>query len=176
MAEEPLIGRSMRNKTPQGSPRGKHKRECNHRRGTRYGCREKERELIHGIADRGAAARDPLVNLRRENILRNGERLTEEIDLVALGLQKFVRGILQKKVHLHETRADVIERVPAAIADVVLFNRSVDDPGKQMKDRSRAHVIPHGRVSVLQQLLRESHGTLPTMDSGKGVEVTQGKV
>ena len=45
-----------------------------------------------------------------------------------------------------------------------------------MKDRPRAQVIPHGGVSVFQQLLRERHGTLPTMDAGKGVEVTQGEV
>jgi len=32
---------------------------------------------------------------------------------------------------LHETRANVIERVPAAIADVILFNRSIDEPEKR---------------------------------------------
>jgi hypothetical protein len=45
-----------------------------------------------------------------------------------------------------------------------------------MKDRSPAHVIAHGGMSVLQELLHESHGTFPTMDAGEGVEVAQGEV
>jgi len=42
--------------------------------------------------------------------------------------------ILKKEVHLHETRADVVERVPATIANVVLIDGPVDKPRKQMKD------------------------------------------
>src|SRR5437879_11815531 len=69
------------------------------------------------------AARAALVNLRWENVLRNGKRFAEEIDLVALGLKKVVPWVLKEKVHLHATRADVVERVPATIADVVLIGR-----------------------------------------------------
>ena len=80
------------------------------------------------------ATRAALVNLRWENILRNCKRFTEEIHLVAFGLKKVVAWILKEKVHLHETRADVVERVPAAIADVVLIDGPVDKSRKQMKD------------------------------------------
>src|ERR1700681_3880257 len=101
MAEEPLIRCEMRDETPQASLARIHKPEGDHRRGTRDGSREKERELIHEIADGRAAAIAPLVNLCRENVLRNCKRFTEEIDLVVLGLQKVVPLILKEKVHLH---------------------------------------------------------------------------
>src|SRR5580692_3507071 len=112
----------MRDETPQPSNARIDKPEGDHRRSTRDGGREKERELIHEIADGRAAAIAPLVNLCRENVLRNGERFAEEMNLVVLGLKKVVPRILQEEIHLHETRANVIERVPAAIADVILFN------------------------------------------------------
>src|SRR5882724_2799375 len=112
VAEEPLIRREMRNKTPQASRPGIHETEGDHRRSTRDGSCEKEGELIDEITNGRAAASAALVNLRGESVLRNGERFAEEIDLVALGLQKVVRWILKEKVHLHESRADVVERVP----------------------------------------------------------------
>src|SRR5216683_5666045 len=49
VAEETLVGREMRNKTPQASRAGIHKAEGDHRRGTRDGSREKEWEFIHEI-------------------------------------------------------------------------------------------------------------------------------
>src|SRR6266851_5123876 len=49
VAEEPLVGREMRNKTPQASRPGIHEAEGDHRRGTRDGSREKEWEFIHEI-------------------------------------------------------------------------------------------------------------------------------
>jgi hypothetical protein len=76
------------------------------------------------------AARAALVNLRWENVLRNGKKFTEEIDLLTFGLKKVVTWILKEKVHLHETRADVVERVPPTIADIVLIDGPVDKPGK----------------------------------------------
>jgi hypothetical protein len=87
-----------------------------------------------------------------------------------------VPWILKDKVHLHETRADVVERVPAAIADVVLIDGPVDKPRKQMKDRPCAHVIAHGGVCVLQEFLCEDHGALSPAHPGEGVEVTHGEV
>ena len=80
------------------------------------------------------AARAALVNLRWENVLRNSKRFTEEIDLVAFGLKKVVPWILKEKVHLHKARADVVERVPATIADVVLIKGPINKARKQMKD------------------------------------------
>jgi hypothetical protein len=76
------------------------------------------------------AARAALVNLRWENVLRNGKKFTEEIDLLTFGLKKVVTWILKEKVHLNETRADVVERVPPTIADIVLIDGPVDKPGK----------------------------------------------
>jgi len=32
----------------------------------------------------------------------------------------------------------------------ILFNRSIDEPGKEMKDRSRAHVVAHIGVPVFE--------------------------
>src|SRR5713101_307718 len=94
VAEEPLIRHEMGHKTPQASRAGIHKPEGNQRRGTRDGGREKEWKLIDEIADSRIAARCALVDFCRENILRNAESFTEEIDLVALGLQKVVIWIL----------------------------------------------------------------------------------
>jgi hypothetical protein len=130
VAEEALVGREMRNKTPQASRPGIHEAEGDHRRGTRDRSLEKERELIDEITDSRTAAKAALVNFRWKNVLWNGEGFTEEIDLLAFGLKEVVRWILKEKVHLHESRADVVERVPAAVADVVFVNRSVDEPGK----------------------------------------------
>src|SRR5713101_1142525 len=97
VAEEPLIRREMGHKTPQASRAGIYKTKGDHRRGTRDGGREKEWKLIDEIADGRTAARCTLVYFGGENIFRNGERFTEEIDLVALGLQKVVFWVLQEK-------------------------------------------------------------------------------
>jgi hypothetical protein len=70
----------------------------------------------------------------------------------------------------------VIERVAPVMPEVFLLNRSVDEPGKEMKDGPFTHVIAHGRMSVFQQLPCESMGTLPSLDPDKSVEVAQGEV
>ena len=94
---------------------------------------KKERELVHEIANRRTAAGTPFVNLGWKKVLGDAQFLAEKTDLILLRLKILVFLVLKDKVQKHEPRADEIKRVPAAIAEVVLFYLAVERPGKEVE-------------------------------------------
>src|SRR5450432_656464 len=98
------------------------------------------------------------------------------MNLVVFALEKIVSRILEKEIQLHETHSDVVERMPAAVANVVLGNGSIDKAGEEMKDRPGAHVIADRGVSVLQEFLSEGHRALSPAYTCIGKEVAHREV
>src|SRR5205814_5191872 len=132
--------------------------------------------LVDEIAEGRFAIRAALVNLGWKRVLGDPQFITKVTDLILLRLEVVQILVGQNEVQEHEARTHEIERVPFAVAEVVLVDLSVDGAGKQMKDGAPAHVIPDRGVTALKDFLGERCGPLSVRCPSKGAELPQGEV
>lgn len=176
VAEQGLVSAEMRGEVREAGAAVVDIGECDHRRETWEWGSQKERKLVDKKPDCRVASGKAFINLGRKSLFGDTQRVAEEMNLFLLGFEEVIFGVLQDKVQEHEARADVIKGMPAAVAEVILFDGLVDGPGKEMKNRTGAHVIANGGVRVFQKLQRERGSTLPPAGTSKGEELTHGEV
>src|SRR6267378_2184897 len=126
-----------------------HETEGDHRRSTGRRRCKKEGELIHEMADRGAATGIAVVNPGRKKVFREPQILGKETHLVLLGFKIDEVPVGQDKVQEHESRADEIKRMSAAVAEVVLFDLTIDSSREEMKYETSSQIVPRGSMTSL---------------------------
>src|SRR5882762_6760219 len=165
----------MRNEMGRCFKAGIHVSQSDHRRSTWERRRKKQGKLVDEIAEGRLAIGAALVNLGRQRVLWDPQFITKETDLVLLRFEVVQILVGQNEVQKHEAGTHEIERVPLAVAQVVLVDLSVDGAGKQMKDGAPAHVIPDRGMTPLEDFLGERCGPLPVSCASETAELSKGE-
>src|SRR5260370_35686005 len=108
--------------------------ECHRRR--RSVTAEKHRKLIDEVANSGLGGSLSVVGLRRKEVIRNLQLVTEEGDLFRLRFQVFPLRVREDKIEHSDAPLDVFDFVLPAIADVLAVDLAVETHREEVIDRS----------------------------------------
>src|ERR1700682_205343 len=127
--EKTSISQQMGLEIVQDAKSGIDEREGNHR-GREGAGTEEHGELVHKIALGRSVVDGSGVAFHGQEFFREGQLLTEVVQLVALGFKVFVLRMRQDEVQDNEPRANVFEGMGTAVAKVFPADGPVHDAGE----------------------------------------------
>src|SRR2546427_2780731 len=89
----------------------------------------------------------------------------EVIHFVGLGFEIAISEVGQNEIKDHQPRANVLDGMLAAIAQVLTTNGSIHRAGKEIVDTPVAEEEPSGGMPLPQNLLREGHAPIAALGS-----------
>src|SRR6266851_4836978 len=134
---------------------------------------EKHRKLIDEVTNSGLRGSLSVVDLRRKEVNRDLQLVTEEADLFRLRFQVFPLRVREDKIEHSDAPLDVFDFVLPAIADVLAVDLAVESAREQVIDRSALWKAFGPGMFLGLKLVPEGGSARAPMPSGEGEELTR---